>query len=76
MQVLARYEDLPDRPPAVIQTRLGRGTVLLSGVHFEVSGAGAAGAGTRQEVVDTLQQAEPARQQFLNTMLSTFLQQQ
>lgn len=35
--VLARYSDLPDTPPAIIVKNIGRGRVILSGVHFEAT---------------------------------------
>lgn len=34
-QVLARYKDLPDAPPAIIECRVGRGLAILSGPHIE-----------------------------------------
>lgn len=33
--IIARYKDLPQQPPAIIRIRVGSGTVVLSGVHFE-----------------------------------------
>lgn len=34
-QVLSRYLDLPGEPPAIVETTIGQGKVILSGVHFE-----------------------------------------
>jgi glutamine amidotransferase-like uncharacterized protein len=38
-QVLARYADLPENPPAIVKTRIGNkgGTAILCGVHPELS---------------------------------------
>lgn len=35
IRILGRYLDLPNQPPAIIQLRVGDGTVILSGVHIE-----------------------------------------
>lgn len=35
VQVIARYNDLPEAPPAVIHCKVGRGMALLSGIHPE-----------------------------------------
>ena len=35
-QILARYTDLPNQPPAIIACRIGLGTAILSGVHIEI----------------------------------------
>ena len=34
--VLARYEGLPFDAPAIVRAQVGDGTVILSGVHFEI----------------------------------------
>ncbi len=34
-QILARYSGLDDRPIAIVKNTVGRGQVVLSGVHFE-----------------------------------------
>lgn len=36
VEILARYADLPGNPASIITKNLGRGRVILSGVHFEV----------------------------------------
>ena len=36
-EVVARYEEVEGRPPAVLRRQTGSGRVLLSGVHWEVS---------------------------------------
>lgn len=35
IRILARYLDLPDLPPAIIECPVGRGKAILSGVHLE-----------------------------------------
>ncbi len=34
-EVIARYEDLPQKPAAIIKVKIGSGTALLTAVHFE-----------------------------------------
>ncbi len=34
-EVLARYDDLPDAPPAILRCRVGSGIAILAGVHIE-----------------------------------------
>lgn len=33
--IIATYADIPDSPPAIISCQYGKGTALLSGIHFE-----------------------------------------
>lgn len=35
--VLARFEDHPNKPAAIVKCQVGKGTAILSGVHFEYS---------------------------------------
>ncbi len=35
VEVIARYEDLPNKPAAIIKTNVGSGNVILTAVHFE-----------------------------------------
>jgi len=37
VNIISRYEDIKGAPPAIISTAYGKGSVILSGVHFEVS---------------------------------------
>lgn len=39
VEILARYAGLPDAPPAIVRARVGEGTAILSGVHFEITPA-------------------------------------
>lgn len=36
-EIVARYNDLPGMPPAILNMKVGDGRVILSGVHLEVS---------------------------------------
>lgn len=36
-RVLARYQELPQKPPAILECRVGKGKAILSGVHLEIS---------------------------------------
>ena len=36
-EVLARYEDLPGHPAAIVKCRVGQGVAILSGSHIEVT---------------------------------------
>jgi len=38
-EVLARYEGLPLKPPAIISVEVGEGRAILSGIHFEMTPA-------------------------------------
>jgi glutamine amidotransferase-like uncharacterized protein len=38
VEILARYLDLPNHPPAIIECSIGKGKAILSGVHLELSG--------------------------------------
>ncbi|PIS03174.1 MAG: hypothetical protein COT85_03900 [Chlamydiae bacterium CG10_big_fil_rev_8_21_14_0_10_42_34] len=35
VKILARYLDLPNQPPAIIECKVGKGKAILSGVHIE-----------------------------------------
>ena len=37
VHILARYQDIPDQPAAVIECQVGKGLAILSGVHPEYS---------------------------------------
>lgn len=37
IKVIARYEEIKCKPPAIIKIKIGKGIVILSGVHFEIS---------------------------------------
>ena len=35
--ILAHYADIENNPPAIIRCQVGKGTAILSGVHFDIS---------------------------------------
>ena len=69
VKVVARYEDVAEKPAAVIQTVHGGGTVVLSGVHWEVGADGARGEGSPAEVVKQLEAGEAVRNKFVKMLL-------
>jgi glutamine amidotransferase-like uncharacterized protein len=76
--ILARYEDIPGQPAAVVESHFGRGLVLLSGVHAEVSAADLlpdvlASQSCEQYfgLLADLQNVETLRRQFWREFLST-----
>lgn len=79
-EVLARYEDVKDCPPAIIGGRYGKGQVVLSGVHFEDRGEDLAKAlntmridyNEAYEVADKLKQNEQSRQLLFNKIMKVF----
>jgi glutamine amidotransferase-like uncharacterized protein len=65
--VLARYQDLPNQPAAIVKTKVGAGTAVLSGVHFEYDPA----LLNRDDkylpsIITALEQHQQEREQFLN----------
>lgn len=67
--VVARYEDLADKPAAVIKTGYGGGSVLLSGPHWEVGAEGAREEGSPIEVVKQLEAGEIVRKNFVKMLI-------
>lgn len=39
VDILSRYQDLPNKPVAMVKCNIGKGTAILSGVHFEYEAA-------------------------------------
>lgn len=79
-EVLARYADVDGNPPAIINKKVGKGMVVLSGVHFEDSGADLArvfsvlryqGSAIR-EVAGKLQKHDVARQALFCKIMNKF----
>lgn len=76
--MLARYEDIPRQPAAVVKSNFGRGLVLLSGVHTEVSAADllldVLASESREQyfgLLADLQDVETSRRQLWREFLST-----
>ncbi len=65
--VLARYQDLPNQPVAIIKTKVGAGTAILSGVHLEYDPALMNRADTYlPPIITALEQHQHEREQLLN----------
>jgi len=62
-QVIARYDTLPGRPPAIVECRAGKGKAILSGVHPEYSAA------LYRRTMYAHLSASPARQENVATQL-------
>ena len=71
VEILARYEEVEGRPAAVIKTEFGHGTVVLSGVHWEVGAVGARGLGTPQQVVQALETWDQTRREFAAMLVTS-----
>ncbi len=77
VNILARYEDVPGQPAAVVESGFGRGLVLLSGVHAEVSAVDllpdVLASESREQyfgLLADLQDVEAPRRQFWRELLS------
>ena len=58
---------------AIIRCKVGKGKAILSGVHFEVSGAAAQERGAALKVIEMLKASEKKRQKLIDTILSELL---
>lgn len=61
IDIIARYDDHPDTPAAMIEMQYGNGRVFLSGVHFEV-GVREAPVDLSQKVKEQLSRSEEIRE--------------
>ncbi len=70
-KILARYADLPHRPPAIIECKVGKGKAILSGVHFEIS-AGLLSEEDRyhKPMIPLIRSTEEKRRAFFSTHLT------
>jgi len=66
--VLGRYQDA-DNQPAIIHCRVGRGNVLLSGVHFEVRPHVFKGKEGTKDLIHKLEASNEARQNLTLSLL-------
>jgi len=73
-EVVARYEEVQDKPPAVIRRHVASGKVILSGVHWEIPADMAKEEGTNLNVVERLRRGESQRKQFSEEMIKYLLQ--
>lgn len=65
---LASYLDA-EKQPAIIHCKIGKGNVILSGVHFEMSVDSLMSQGCHPMIVDKLQSSAASRQSLINTIL-------
>lgn len=71
VNVLARYLEIEGHPPAIIQMSVGKGRVVLSGLHLEV-GALPPPLALNQELIQCLSTYEEARKRFFHSILADF----
>jgi len=70
--VLAHYEELAGRPPAIIQCQVGKGLAILSGVHPEYSVSSLDMRDPYLQAIFPLME-EDARKQLFESLLRTLL---
>lgn len=81
-EVLARYKDIPNTPPAIVSRKLEKGLVLLSGVHFETSAKcfikdihkRARDRLKAKEIAKKLEAKESQRQTLFSTMMNKIIE--
>ena len=73
VEVLAKYGDVEDKPAAVIKTFVGKGKVILSGVHCEVGSKAAEEEGASKSIIEKLEQTENERKEFACKILASCL---
>lgn len=69
VKVLARYQDLPTQPAAIVECSVGKGCAILCGVHPEYS---AESLGRDHSLKDALQQIEKQRRDLFREILTRF----
>lgn len=67
-QVLASYDNLPGKPPAVISCKVGKGKAILSGVHLEIHSSYFK---PEDPMFAALRPSDEARKKFLAQRVST-----
>lgn len=72
VEIVACYEDLAEKPAAIIRCQVGRGFVVLSGVHIEYSYQGIDNRYAKP-LVDALFKVESVRQQLFKKVLSVLI---
>jgi glutamine amidotransferase-like uncharacterized protein len=77
IQVLARYQNIPHAPAAIIECQIGLGKAILSGVHPEYSALDlanqAAHASIPLSVLPRLKEREGSRQKLFRSLLNRVL---
>jgi biotin--protein ligase len=66
--ILARYQDAGNQP-AIIHCKVGKGSVILSGVHFEVSPEPLKKEGCKEEVVQKLEASDEIRKKLIFSLI-------
>ena len=73
-QIIACYADLPSKPPAIIECKIGKGRVILSGVHIETQAKRLDPLDPfLAPIIPRLEASEPQRRIFLEKLLSSHL---
>ncbi len=67
--VLARFHDAADQP-AIIHCKVGKGSTILSGVHFEVSQKNLKKEGCKQKMIDRLKSSDSKRDRLIASLMS------
>lgn len=69
-RILARYADLPDEPPAILECRVGKGKAILSGVHIETAAFSLDSSDPYlNPLIELLTLSEPMRNRFWEAVL-------
>lgn len=79
-EVLARYDEVDGEPPAIVARDLGKGRIVLSGVHFEDRGDDLAkalhalrlDAVKAEKVAEVLRKNEPSRLSLFGKIMAQF----
>lgn len=72
VKVLARYEDAQHQS-AIIHCKVGKGNVILSGVHFEVCPKALKQEGGDPVIIDKLETSDPQRETLIHSILRHLL---
>ncbi|WP_316358604.1 BPL-N domain-containing protein [Candidatus Neptunichlamydia sp. REUL1] len=67
--ILARFHDAGDQP-AIIHCKVGKGSTILSGVHFEVSPKNLKKEGCEQQMIDQLKISDQKRDRLIAFLMS------
>lgn len=72
-RILARYADLPNHPPAILECPVGQGKAILSGVHLEINADALDPAEPYfAACIPALRDSEPHRLRFWRLLISDF----
>jgi glutamine amidotransferase-like uncharacterized protein len=68
---LARYDDLTDKPPAIVRRICGKGKVVLCGVHPEFDGWKKLALSNSNPAFQELHQHEPFRRKVFKKIIKS-----